>query len=304
MATPLITVALCTHNHLDRLKLSLAALKTLESPTQGWELLVVDNASSDGTDEYLAGADWRPVSVPARVVREAKLGLSNARNRAIDEATGDYLLFIDDDETPHPNWLVHHAAAMAQHHPDAQGGPIDVQLVGGARPSWLRDELLGFIGKLDHRQGASWLTQPDTPIFGGNFAFRRSVFARIGNFDAGLGRLGGANFGGEDIEIYDRLLGAGCRVRWVPDALIYHRVESPKLRRRYFLDLHFKEGRMKGSRARNSARRLPPAYLFPQLLRAVGRSVKQRVSHGVNSALRKDMNVVYLLGFMTGWAWD
>lgn len=304
MSAPLVTVALCTHNHLDRLKLTLAALKTLEGPPQGWELLVVDNASSDGTADYLAGGDWRPAVVAARVVREAKLGLSNARNRAIAEAAGEYLLFIDDDETPHPSWLVNHAAAMAQHTPDAQGGPIDVQLVGGARPAWLRDELLGFIGKLDHGQVTGWLTQPDTPIFGGNFAFRRTVFERIGSFDAGLGRLGAANIGGEDIEIYDRLLGAGCRVRWVPDALIYHRVESTKLRRRYFLDLHYKEGRMKGSRARNSARRLPPPYLFPQLLRAVGRAVKQRWTHGIHGALRKDMNVMYLLGFMTGWARD
>ncbi len=304
MAAPLVTVALCTHNHLDRLKITLAALKALDGPPQGWELLVVDNASSDGTADYLASTAWQPPGAAARVAREAKLGLSNARNCAISQAFGEYLLFIDDDETPHPQWLLNHAAAMAQHRPDALGGPIDVQLVGGARPPWLRDELLGFIGKVDHGQGAGWLTQPDTPIFGGNFAFKRSVFARIGHFDAGLGRLGGANFGGEDIEIYDRLLGFGCRVRWVPDALIYHRVESPKLRRRYFLNLHYKEGRMKGSRARNSARRLPPAYLFPQLLRAVGRSLEQRVSHGSDSALRLDMNVVYLLGFMAGWLRD
>lgn len=304
MTTPLVTVALCTHNHLDRLKVTLAALQVLEGPPQGWELLVVDNASTDGTAEYLTDAGWRPRQALARVVREEKLGLSNARNCAIEQAAGEYLLFIDDDETPDPQWLVGHASAMVKYCPDALGGPIDVELVGGTRPPWLHDELLGFIGKLNHGGEGRWLTAPDTPIFGGNFAFRRTVFDRIGNFDSGLGRLGAANFGGEDIEIYDRLLQAGCTVRWVPDALIYHRVESSKLRRGYFLDLHFRQGRIDGARNRAQRSRLPPLYVLPQLGRAVGRALSRRFGQDSNASLRMEMNVAYFLGFVAGWIHD
>lgn len=307
MSTPLVTVALCTHNHLDRLKLTLAALQALEGPAQGWELLVVDNASSDGTAEYLATTMWQPRNAVARVVRETKLGLSNARNCAITQASGEYLLFIDDDETPHPQWVVNHATAMAVHQPDALGGPIDVQFVDGARPAWLQDELLGFIGKIDHGGEGRWLTEPKTPIFGGNFAFRREVFERIGNFDAGLGRLGAANFGGEDIEIYERLLQAGCRVRWVHDALIYHRVESPKLRRGYFLDVHFRQGRIEGARERERSRRsrVPPIYLLPQLARALRAAAGRRLGGGgAHMSLRSEMNVAYFLGYSAGWACD
>ena len=304
MSAPLVTVALCTHNHLHRLQRTLAALQALAGPPQGWELLVVDNASADGTAEYLATAAWQPAAAATRVVREAKLGLSNARNCAIVQAAGEYLLFIDDDETPHPRWLVNHAAAMVQHQPDALGGPIEVQFVDGPRPAWLQDELLGFIGKLDHGGNGRWLTTPETPIFGGNFAFRRAVFQRIGSFDAGLGRLGAANFGGEDIEIYERLLQAGCQVRWVPDALIYHRVESPKLRRRYFLDLHFRQGRIQGARKRERRSRMPPLYVLPQLTRALRAAVARRFGSGAEASLRADMNVVYFLGYIVGWARD
>ncbi len=304
MKAPLVTVALCTHNHLDRLKLTLAALQAIAGPPRGWELLVVDNASSDGTAEFLAKAMWQPPGIAARVVREAKLGLSNARNCAIEQASGEYLLFIDDDETPHAQWLVNHAAAMAQHWPDALGGPIDVQFVDGARPAWLQDELLGFIGKIDHGGEGRWLTAPETPIFGGNFAFRRAVFQRLGNFDAGLGRLGKANFGGEDIEIYERLLQAGCRVRWVPDALIYHRVEGPKLRRGYFLDLHFRQGRIEGARKREQRNRVPPLYLFPQLTCAARAALARRIGAGADAALRTEMNVAYFLGYIAGWVRD
>ena len=304
MTAPLVTVALCTHNHLPRLKRTLAALQVLEGPPQGWELLVVDNASSDGTADYLAGTAWRPAGAAARVVREAKLGLSNARNCAIAQAAGEYLLFIDDDETPHARWLVNHVAAMAEHQPDALGGPIDVQFVDGARPAWLQDELLAFIGKIDHGGDGRWLTAPETPIFGGNFAFRRTVFDQIGTFDAGLGRLGAANFGGEDIEIYERLQRLGCKVRWVPDSLIYHRVESPKLRRGYFLELHFRQGWQEGVTARGQRSRIPPKYLVPQLARTFAAALRQRINIGATAALRKEMNVSHLLGYMIGWISD
>jgi glycosyltransferase involved in cell wall biosynthesis len=304
MSEPLVTVALCTHNRLDRLRRTLAALQALTGPPQPWELLVVDNASSDGTAEYLANSSWHPLGAPTRVVREGTLGLSNARNRAISQAAGEYLLFIDDDETPHSKWLVNHAAAMAEHQPDALGGPIDVQFVDGARPDWLQDELLGFIGKIDHGGEGRWLTAPETPIFGGNFAFKRSVFDRIGRFDSRLGRLGAANFGGEDIEIYARLLRERCRVRWVSNALIYHRVEGPKLRRQYFLDLHFKQGRQEGAKARAHSGRIPPAFLAPQFARAAKAAISQRFSAGSKASLRKEMNVYYFLGYIKGWSFD
>jgi glycosyltransferase involved in cell wall biosynthesis len=304
MSAPLVTVALCTHNHVHRLQRTLAALQTLAGPPEGWELLVVDNASSDGTAEYLATATWRPAAIEARVVRETSLGLSNARNCAVQMATGEYLLFIDDDETPHTQWLVNHASAMVQHRPDALGGPIDVQFVDGVRPSWLRDELLGFIGKIDHGGAGRWLTAPETPIFGGNFAFHRAAFERIGNFDKGLGRQGTNNIGGEDIEIYDRLLRAGCKVRWVPDALIYHRVESPKLRRSYFLDLHYRQGRSEGARSRGRNSRWPPRYLMPQLARALWVAVARRADAGADASLRAEMNVSYFMGYFAGWARD
>ena len=306
VSVPLVTVALCTHNHLDRLRLTLAALQTLAGPPQGWELLLVDNASSDGTAEYLATQRWRPRDAVVRVVREAKLGLSNARNCAIAQAAGEYLLFIDDDETPHPQWLVNHAAAMVQHRPDALGGPIDVQFVDGVRPAWLQDELLGFIGKLDHGGEGRWLTDPTTPIFGGNFAFRRAVFEQIGNFDAGLGRLGTENIGGEDIEIYERLLQRDRCVRWVPAALIYHRVASPKLRRSYFLDLHYRQGRAEGARRREfeGRSRVPPLYTLPQLARAIHSSAVRRFGGGAKASLRAEMNLAYFLGFIAGWARD
>lgn len=300
MSQPFITVALCTHNHADRLQRTLADLSRLDEPASPWEFLVIDNASTDVTPLLLAKSEWRPLGVDVRIVREEKLGLSNARNRALQEARGEYILFMDDDETPDPAWLRSHESAMRESHPDALGGRIEVLFEDGERPAWLQDELLGFLGKLDHGE-ERWLTKPDTPIFGGNFAFHRTVFERIGNFDTGLGRQGKVNIGGEDTEIYHRLLEHHCRVRWVPQAVIHHRIQAPKLRRRYFIDLHYRQGRTEGVQKSRTVSRYPPLYVFGHLLRAVRRALTQRLTKGDDHSLRMEMNAAYFTGYILGW---
>jgi glycosyltransferase involved in cell wall biosynthesis len=296
----LITVALCTHNHADRLERSLNDLGKITSPSRPWEILLVDNASTDKTPGLLADRSWRPPGIPVRIVNEEKLGLSNARNRALKEARGKYLLFVDDDETPDPQWLTAYEHDMLAYSPDALGGRINVMFEHGDRPSWLQDELLGFIGYLDHGEGC-WLTDPTTPFYGGNFAVRNDIFAEVGEFDADLGRRGRINAGGEDTEFYRRLVARGLSVRWVPDAIINHRIRADKLRRSYFLELHYRQGLAEGSRNRGAAARLPPKYLFGQLARATSKALKQRITHGKDNSLRLEMNAVYFLGYIQGW---
>lgn len=88
---------------------------------------------------------------------------------------GRYLLFVDDDETPDPEWLVAYEKAMLNFAPDALGGRIEVLFEHGVRPSWLQNDLLGFLGLLDHGE-EQWLTDPATPFYGGNFAVRKEIF--------------------------------------------------------------------------------------------------------------------------------
>jgi len=296
-----LTVALCTHNHAQRLARTLSVLARLVPPTCPWELLIVDNASTDGTPHLVAASDWRTPAMNVRVVREEKLGLSNARNRAIREATGEYIVFIDDDETPDPHWLGAHERIILAERPDALGGRIEVMFEDGERPAWLQDELLGFLGKLDHGGAARRLVALDTPIFGGNFGFRRELLARIGAFDVGLGRKGSSNRGGEDTEIYRRMISSGCNVWWVPDAVVHHRIQAGKSRRRYFLDLHFLQGRTEAMRKRGADSRIPPRYLIPQLWRALKAALSVRLRQGPNESLRKEMNVAYFFGYLYGW---
>lgn len=298
--TPVYTVAVCTHNHADRLQRTLADLPKLQRPSFPWELLLVDNGSQDATPALLASHDW-PSDWTVRVVREERLGIANARNRAIAEARGQYLLFLDDDETADPGWLRAYERLIREHDPDAFGGRIDV-VFEDPRPSWVTDELLGFLGKLDWGDEIRPLHDPATPLYTGNFGFRRSIVDRVGTFDATLGRRGRQNNGGEDVDFYRRIIGAGLRAWWTPEAVIQHRIQAAKLHKRYFHDLHYRMGRMEAIRTRGNGSRVPPRYLFGQLLRAVGAVGAQRRQEGPDATVRKEMNVAYFYGQICGWA--
>lgn len=294
------TIALCTHNHADRLERTLADLAQLQPPRAPWELLIIDNGCSDGTAELLARQVW-PGGWEVRVVREEKLGLSNARNRAIGEARGEYVIFMDDDETVDPDWLRAYERLIMDKHPDACGGRICV-LFEDRRPPWLTDELVAFLGEVNRAEEIAALTEPHTFFHGGNFGIRKTVYDSIGGFDAMLGRKGTVNTGGEEVDFYRRLLAAGLKVWWTPEAIIHHRIQAAKLNRSYFLDLHYRQGRMEAMRRRGQAPRLPPIYFYGQLLRAVAAAWGVYRREGRNASLRKEMNVSYFIGLITGWA--
>lgn len=294
------TVALCTHNQAERLGRTLADLESLRAPAARWELVVIDNGCRDATPALLAGHQW-PSGWRVRVAREEKLGLSNARNRAIAEAQGDYVIFMDDDETPDPDWLCAYERLIGDKRPDAFGGRIRV-LFEDRRPSWLSDEVLGFLGELSRAAELSRLTEPSTSFYGGNFGVRRAILDTVGGFDTMLGRKGKDNTGGEEVDFYRRVLAAGLDVWWTPEAIIYHRVQAAKLRRSYFLNLHYRQGRMEAVRRRAQGSRVPPPYILGQLFRALKTAWGLYRAGGRAATLRKEMNVAYFLGQITGWA--
>jgi len=113
-----------------------------------------------------------------------------------------------------------------------------------------------------------------------------------------------ANACTDGTEIYRRMIHAGMKVRWVPEAVIYHRIESPKLRKSYFLDLHYRQGRMEGHRRRGAAGRLPPLSLLPQLWRAFSAAAECRLRQGGDQSLRLEMYVAYFVGFILGWSFN
>lgn len=205
-----LSVIVCTRNRSDALARLLEQLEHLVVPDGvRWELIVVDNASTDTTASMLATLQS---PLPLRVVHERIPGLSRARNTGIAAARGDLLLFTDDDCLPDAHWL-------ATVHEEFTRAPSLGVLGGRVELFDLRDR--PTTTRTSRERGAISAACNLDGIIGCNLSFRRSTLAAIGPFDVGLG--GGTGAGaGEDVDIVYRSLRAGLRVEYSPDALVYH----------------------------------------------------------------------------------
>ena len=216
-----LTVAICTHNRARLLERTLLELDHVRRP-EGVEVefLLIDNASSDDTAAVAAAA---PAGLALRVVHEHRKGLSNARNRAIDEATGDYICWTDDDVLVSPDWLVAYADAM-QSHPDADifGGPVEAWFPDPPA-NWLRIGI-AHVGPayaiVHHGHEPLPLTRDRTP-FGANMAFRAAA-QQAHRYDPQLGRSPDSMLSGEETTVIRAMLAGGSSGHWVPRALVRH----------------------------------------------------------------------------------
>src|SRR5688572_8969718 len=128
------TVAICTWNRAPLLSTVLEQLACMRHPSGGWELVLVNNGSTDDTERVLDAFAGR---LPLRRVFEPNPGLSHARNTAIKHATGDYIVWTDDDALVHADWLSAYEQAV-ERHPEAAifGGPVRPRFEG-TPPPWL-----------------------------------------------------------------------------------------------------------------------------------------------------------------------
>ncbi len=240
-----ITVSICTFNGANRLPGLVKALRQ-QKCTIPFEILVVDNNSSDNTQQVLRGLS-ESNGASLRTVIEKRQGITYARNRAIEESMGSvYMAFIDDDELPGPNWLQAAVDALDREGAECVGGEIRVGFPSGKCPSWMTEEILGFLGQVKSGQDAFWITDRSTPVWSGNIAYRTSLFKDGLRFDHRYNRQRQGIGGGSDGIMFRQFLEMNCRIRYRPDMVINHLVGIEKFRKSYFLRLHFIAGRKRG----------------------------------------------------------
>jgi len=198
--SPLISVVVCTHNGRRTLRDCLDGLKRLEY--SNFEVIVVDDGSTDGAGE-LAGA------FGMRVIRIPNGGLSNARNVGWQAGQGEIVAFLDDDASPDAHWLQYLAAGF-------RGG--EYAGVGGPNVACPED---GWVAKcVDHAPGnpthVLLTDQIAEHLPGCNMAFRRDCLAEVGGFDAQF------RIAGDDVDLCWRLQERGRKLGFHPGAMVWH----------------------------------------------------------------------------------
>lgn len=234
-----ISVGICTWNRSELLSRTLDSLTRLEIPDGvDWELLVVDNCSTDDTSAVLRS--YRD-ELPLTPLYEERAGKTYALNRAIDAASGDYVVWTDDDVRVAPDWLAAYHEAFVRY-PDAGffGGEV-VPDFEGTVPSWLTEGLAAIAGVYAvtrMSEGPVRLDDPHLP-YGVNVAFHMDVQRRH-RYDPALGRRGESLQCGSETDVIRRALNAGVEGRWWPKARVHHFIpeerQTVEYVRRYFRD--------------------------------------------------------------------
>ncbi len=233
-----LSVILITLNRAESLRQTLEGYARLTPPGLPWELILVDNNSTDETRQV---AESFRDKLPIVYQLETTPGICEARNRGILSSHYDFLIFTDDDITLIEGWLCAYVQA-ALTHPDASyfGGPIALDLAACQPPAWalnaeghLQDWLAGQFGEFNLTQiSRIGLATPEAQtwlFYGGNMAYRKIIFERYGMFEPRLGNTGKRRFGAEEPYLHRKLYAAGEKPWYVPEALVWHRIRQDEL---------------------------------------------------------------------------
>src|SRR5215213_8107411 len=223
-------VAVCTNRLADAVRESLAALR--EQAEDGAIALVASGLPAADVDAHRA-------AFGGTVLVEPRPGLSRARNRALawaSEAGASVLAFVDDDAVVAGGWW----EALGRRWDEA---PANVACIGGPirprfdadPPPWFSDGIAHVLTLLDRGPSVRDLDLAPDAVYGANIAFRVEPLRQAGGFDPALGHSGARTFFAEEVEAQRALLRLGFRVRYVPDAAVWHVIGAERLTRASFL---------------------------------------------------------------------
>lgn len=202
-----LSVVVPTFNRKDSLRATLDALACQTYPAGQWEALVVSDGATDGTEAFVCGyASRAPFSL--RLLTQDNSGPARARNRGIDAARGEVIVFTDDDVAPVPDWLAAHAAHHAQDPQIVVIGPLSPDPARRrAEPPWIAWEHAMLQKQYNGWRTGAWKTIGPNNFYSGNASVRREYLQAVGGFDEGFTRQ-------EDVELAHQLVRA-CGVHFV-----------------------------------------------------------------------------------------
>lgn len=236
---PLISVVICTHNRAHHLRKAIASALDQDVPAADYELLVVDNASTDDTPQVSASF----AAPNLRYVHEPQLGLCHARNTGWQTARGRYVAYLDDDAIAEPGWLAAIRDAFAvEPTPGVVGGKVD-PIWEGPRPAWLPDSIACSLTIVDWPGGPKPISDVRVEwLVGANMAMPRAVLEEIGGFEPKLDRIGSNMLSGGDVFLQKRIIEQGHGCYYHPGMAVRHLVPSSRLEKRWFTRRYYWQG--------------------------------------------------------------
>ncbi len=217
----IISAVISTYNRERYLPQVLESLAKQTFAKSDFEIIIINNNSTDTTEAISRGFIASHPELNCRYIIETRQGLSFGRNRGISESTGKYITFIDDDAFLAHDYLQKVVDAFIEY-PDivAVGSKILLHYEDIV-PAWENKYLNSLLGWFDPGDEAFDFTSKNYPR-GSNMSFTSEVFEKVGLFNTDLGRVGRNLAGSEEKDIFQRIYAKNYKVKYIPDALVYH----------------------------------------------------------------------------------
>jgi glycosyltransferase involved in cell wall biosynthesis len=289
----------CTHNRSTLLAPCLESLALQTLPSSDFEIIVVDDGSTDATPAVCARFKHLP---HLRVIQQPNAGLGAARERGWRAGSAPVVAFLDDDAEAPPDWL---ALALARFDHNA-ANPFPPAALGGPtrgkweapRPPWLDDSLAIWLTVWN--PFAEYRESPEEHLFvGANMFFLRSALETVNGFNAALGRRGASLLSHEESELWSRLQAAGFRSAYDPAVWVYHFVPAGRLHRAWFRRRIFWEGVSVTRSGRRQSQSPRPALALAAVCSAFfARQVFAHLAHPARwgRSLSWQLHIAYKLG--------
>jgi glycosyltransferase involved in cell wall biosynthesis len=237
----MFSIVIPTYNRSADLAETLSSMRVI-STTKPWEVIVIDNNSSDNTKSVVQESA-RSFPAELRYVFEPEQGRCAALNAGIGQAGGDIILTTDDDVRVEPEWPDRALAALDRLDCDYVGGKV-FPIWQRQRPQWVPEspsKLWAVLALLDYGSEPIEFGQMYVPL-GVNTAFRRRCFDVAGLWDNRLGRKAGTLLGQEVREWSVRARAAGLRGFYAPEVVIRHCIPTSRLNKKYFRRWYYWHG--------------------------------------------------------------
>src|SRR5262245_24146840 len=312
-SSPTATVLICTYNRAELLGETLDSLALSRTHELSWNVIVVDNNSTDATRDVVAS---RMLTFPVelRYLFEQRQGKSNALNTGLAGTRAELIVFTDDDVRVGEGWLEEACRPLlVDPSIDYTGGKV-LPLWDSPCPPWLdqtRSDLWGTLAILDYGPEPFIFEERRRVPLGANMAVRRRLVERIGGFDPALGRRGRSLLGQEQAEFFCRSRAIGARGLYVPQMSLGHHVPAHRLTRAYFREWWYWKG---VSRARLEQRHavtelgvdlttVPriagvPRFMFGSAVRDLRRWALALVTCDRIARMRHEAMLYYFLGYV------
>ena len=244
-----LSIAVCTYNRSDVLPKCLESLVDQTADSELFEVLIIDNNSTDDTKKITK--DFCGKHHNFRYVFEEKQGLSHARNRAIVEARGEYLAYIDDDAIADKDWIKNILAVIKRDSSIVAFGGSIYPWYNSKKPKWFQDEFEIFslgeqIFQLNEQNRSFGLN-------GSNMIFKKEILNKYNGFSAEYGMNGDKIAFGEESLLFNKMLKNNENIQYFPDIKVLHLVSNKKYSLKYVFQKSLQNGKaiakIRGSKA-------------------------------------------------------